>query len=193
MNSILSCKLQSMRTLQLHEKKYSAYVNRVTCNAYTPHTDVRTEIRSPCKVRCSRKHSTCLKFVNEHLNDSEENWVKVLWSDETKIELAGINSTHCVWRRRNAAYDPRTPSPLSKMEVETLCFGGVFLLRGQNNCTASRDDERGHVASGPVHWNGLWMGPVQHENDPKHTAKATRSGSREEHWDPGVAYPVSRP
>ncbi len=34
-----------------------------------------------------------LKFANEHLNDSEENWVKVLWSDETKIELFGINST----------------------------------------------------------------------------------------------------
>ncbi len=33
-----------------------------------------------------------LKFAN----DSEENWVKVLWSDETKIELFGINSTRRV-------------------------------------------------------------------------------------------------
>ncbi len=39
---------------------------------------------------------------------------------------------------------PRTPSPPSNMEVETLCFGGVFLLRGQDNCTASK---------------GRWMGP----------------------------------
>ncbi len=30
-----------------------------------------------------------LKFAN----DSEENWVKVLWSDEIKIQLFGINST----------------------------------------------------------------------------------------------------
>ncbi len=43
-----------------------------------------------------------LKFANEHLNYSEENWVKVLWSDETKIKLFGINSTRRVWRRRNA-------------------------------------------------------------------------------------------
>ncbi|KAK3539609.1 hypothetical protein QTP70_010235 [Hemibagrus guttatus] len=34
----------------------------------------------------------CLKPANEHLNDSEENWVKVLWSVETKIKLFGINS-----------------------------------------------------------------------------------------------------
>ncbi len=39
---------------------------------------------------------------------------------------------------------PRTPSPPSNMEVESLCFGCVFLLRGQNNCTASK---------------GRWTGP----------------------------------
>ncbi len=38
---------------------------------------------------------------------------------------------------------PRTPSPPSNTEVET-CFGGVFLLRGQDNCSASK---------------GWWMGP----------------------------------
>ncbi len=30
-----------------------------------------------------------LKFIN----DSEDNWVKVLWSDETEIQFFGINST----------------------------------------------------------------------------------------------------
>ncbi len=42
-----------------------------------------------CKVPCSRKapSSARLKFAN----DSEENWVKVLWSDETKIQLFGLN------------------------------------------------------------------------------------------------------
>uniref|UniRef100_A0A4W5LD90 Ig-like domain-containing protein n=1 Tax=Hucho hucho TaxID=62062 RepID=A0A4W5LD90_9TELE len=39
---------------------------------------------------------------------------------------------------------PRTPCPPSNMEVETLCFGGVFLLTGQDNFTASK---------------GRWMGP----------------------------------
>uniref|UniRef100_A0AAZ3RX38 Transposase Tc1-like domain-containing protein n=1 Tax=Oncorhynchus tshawytscha TaxID=74940 RepID=A0AAZ3RX38_ONCTS len=83
-----------------------------------------------------------LKFANEHLNDSEDNWVKVLWSDETKMELFGINSTHCVWR--NAAYDPKNTIPPSSMEVETLCLGGIFLRRGQDNFTASK---------------GRWTGP----------------------------------
>ncbi len=45
----------------------------------------------------------CLKFAN----DSEENWMNMLWSGEIKIQLFGINSTRRVWRRRNAAYDPQ--------------------------------------------------------------------------------------
>ena len=37
-----------------------------------------------------------LKFAKEHLDDPEEAWEKVMWSDETKMELFGINSTHRV-------------------------------------------------------------------------------------------------
>ncbi|KAJ4941781.1 hypothetical protein JOQ06_011655 [Pogonophryne albipinna] len=56
----------------------------------------------------------------------EKAWEKLMWSDETKITIFGINSTRCVWRKRDADYNPRTPYPPSSMEVETLCFG-VFL------------------------------------------------------------------
>ncbi len=45
---------------------------------------------SACKVPLLKKAhvQARLKFAN----DSEENWVKVLWSDETKIKHFGINS-----------------------------------------------------------------------------------------------------
>ncbi|KAL0166842.1 hypothetical protein M9458_038686, partial [Cirrhinus mrigala] len=85
-----------------------------------------------------------LKFDNEHLNDSEENWVKVLWSDETKIKLFGINSTRCVWRRRNAA---KNTIPTVKHGGGNICFGGVFLLRGGTTAPNQRGDGRGHVPS----------------------------------------------
>ncbi len=65
--------------------------------------------KSACKVPLLKKAhvQVRLKFAN----DSEENWVKVLCSDETKIELFGINSTHRVWRRRNAAYGYKNTIP----------------------------------------------------------------------------------
>ncbi len=106
---------------------------------------------------CSTRKAPLLKkaHVQAHLkfaNDSEKNWVKVLWSDETKIELFGINSTRRVWWRRNAAYDPKNTIPTVKHGGGTLCFGGVFLLRGQDNCTVSK----GHQGQGIE--NGSWMG-----------------------------------
>ncbi|MHB9317355.1 hypothetical protein ACW0TA_11195 [Fusobacterium polymorphum] len=43
-----------------------------------------------------------LKFANNHLSNSVEDWENVIWSDETKIELFGINSARRVWRKKNA-------------------------------------------------------------------------------------------
>ncbi len=54
----------------------------------------------------------------------------------------------------------RTPPPPSNTAVETLCFGGVFLLRGQDNCTASK-----------VRWDGAMYQP----------AKATKNWLKKKH------------
>ncbi len=66
-----------------------------------------------------------LKFAND-----SENWMKVLWSDETKIQLLGINSTRCVWRRRNAAYDPNNTIPTVKHGGGNIMFWGCFSAKG---------------------------------------------------------------
>ncbi len=137
---------------------------------------------SACKVSPLKK-----AHVQAHLkfaNDSVENWVKVLWSDETKIKLFGYNSIRCVWRRRNAACDS---IPTSNMEVETLCFGVVFMLRGQNNCTPSKGRWTGLCtvrarALKPARALKMGRGWVfQQDNDPKHKAKATNEWIKKKH------------
>lgn len=47
-----------------------------------------------------------LRFANERQTGLGYDW-EVLESDDTKIKLFGINTTRCVWRKRNAAYDPK--------------------------------------------------------------------------------------
>ncbi len=136
----------------------------------------------PARSRCSRKAhvQARLKFAN----DSEENWVRVLWSDETKIKLFGINSTRRVWRRRNAAYYPKNTIPTLKHGGGNIMLWGCFSSKGTGTTAP--------------HQKGRWTGPCtiraralkparalkmgrgwvfQHDNDPKHTPKA-RSGSR---------------
>ena len=82
-----------------------------------------------CKVPLLKKAhvQARLKFAKEHLDDPEEAWEKVMWSDETKIELFGINSTHRVWRKRNAEYNPKNTIPTVKHGGGNLMLWGVFL------------------------------------------------------------------
>ncbi len=51
---------------------------------------------------------------------------------------------------------PMTPRTPSNMEVETLCFGGVFLLR--TTAPHQRDDGRAMYRQGQGIENGSWMG-----------------------------------
>ncbi len=47
-----------------------------------------------------------------------------------KIELFGINSTRCVWSRRNAAYDPKNTIPTVKHGGGNIMLSGCFSAKG---------------------------------------------------------------
>ncbi|CAJ0961810.1 unnamed protein product [Ranitomeya imitator] len=67
-----------------------------------------------------------LKFANDHLDDPEDAWQKVMCSDETNIELFGINSTRRVWRKK-VEYN-------LKNTVPTMKHGeGNIILWGDND------------------------------------------------------------
>ena len=88
----------------------------------------------------------CLKFANEHLNDSKEDLENVMWSDET--ELFGINSTRCVWWGKNAEYAPKNTIPPVKHGGGNIMLWGCFSAKG----------------TGRLHCiEGLWMGPCNVE------------------------------
>ena len=54
-----------------------------------------------------------LKFAKTHRGKSLRFWKKILWSDETKLEIWGTNVSH-VWREVGTAYDERNTIPTVK-------------------------------------------------------------------------------
>ncbi len=122
-----------------------------------------------------------LKFAN----NSEENWVKVLWSDETKIELFGINSTRRVWRRRNAAYDPKNTIPTVKHGGGNIMLWGCFSAKGTGQLHRIKGTMDGAmyrqgqiIESSQGIEIGSWMG-ISAWQWPKNTwPRQQRSGSR---------------
>lgn len=65
-----------------------------------------------------------LEFAKEHVDKGTEYWTRILWSDETKIELFGHNDVQKVWRRKNGPWFPRTLFQPSSTE-EGQSFSGA--------------------------------------------------------------------
>ncbi len=93
--------------------------------------------RHGLKSLCARKvpllkpaHvQACLKTAKDHLDDPEEAWEKAMWSDETKIELFGINSTRRVWRKKDE-YNPKNITPTVKHGGGNTMLWGCFSAKG---------------------------------------------------------------
>lgn len=79
-----------------------------------------------------------LKFANDHLDDPEESWEKVMWSDETKIERLVIIPLNMFGGRRLMSTIPRTPIPTVNHGGGSIMLWGCFLHMGLGDCTVLR-------------------------------------------------------
>nr|XP_054592105.1 uncharacterized protein LOC129157042 [Nothobranchius furzeri] len=85
----------------------------------------------------ARHMKACMEFAKRHLKDPEMVRNKVLWSDETKIELFGLNSK-CGDKQALLITCPIN-SPQWNIAVAASCCGGVFYLQGQDDWLPSRE------------------------------------------------------
>jgi len=67
-----------------------------------------------------------LQVEQDNLDDPEKTCERVMWSDETKIDLFGHNSTKRVWRKKNNEYHPKNTIPTVKHEGGSIMLWGVF-------------------------------------------------------------------
>ena len=82
--------------------------------------------RSPRKVPLLKtKHvKDRLKFVETYEKKGMQFWENVIWSDETKVELFGRNTS--VWRKNGTAFKKLNTIPTVKFGVVALWYGDAF-------------------------------------------------------------------
>ncbi len=95
-------------------KRAGTTVSTVTISNTLHHHGLKS--CSACKVPLLKPAhvQARLKFAKYPLDDPEEAWEKVMWSDETRTELFGINSTRHVWRKKKDEYNPKNTIPTVK-------------------------------------------------------------------------------
>ena len=80
--------------------------------------------RSPRKGPLVKTVKDRLKFIETYEKKGMQFWENVIWSDETKAELFGRNTTTSVWRKNGTAFKKHNTIP-------TVMFGcGSIMIRG---------------------------------------------------------------
>ncbi len=121
---------------------------------------------------CSARTVPLLKKFRGELVES----VEVRWDQNP-----ALNSTRRVWRRRNAAYDPKNTIPTVKHGGGNIMLWGCFSAKGTGQLHHIKGTMDGAMyRQGQGIENGSWMG-FQHDNDLKHTAKATEEWLKKKH------------
>ncbi|KAG2470802.1 TCB1 transposase, partial [Polypterus senegalus] len=136
------------------------------------------------KPLLSKRHIAArLEFAKRHLKDSQTMRNKILWSDETKIELFGVNARRHVWRKPGTAHHQANTIPTVKHGGGSIMLWGCFSvagtgrlvrIKGKMTVAMYRDILDENLLQGTF---DLRLGRrffFQQVNDPKHTAKISK-------------------
>uniref|UniRef100_A0AAZ3RR21 Transposase Tc1-like domain-containing protein n=1 Tax=Oncorhynchus tshawytscha TaxID=74940 RepID=A0AAZ3RR21_ONCTS len=132
-----------------------------------------------------RNKKTCLVFTKRHVGDSPNIW-KVLWPDETKMELFGHQGKRYVWCRPNTSHQPENTIPTVKHGGGSIMLWGCFssagtgkLVRIEGMMDGAKYREILFQSSRDLRLGRRFT--FQQDNDPKHTAKATHEWFKGKH------------
>jgi hypothetical protein len=123
-----------------------------------------------------------LQFAKRHLKDSQTMKNKILWSDETKMELFGLNAKGHVWMKPGTAHHLTNTIPTVKHGGGSNMLWGCFSGAGTGRIVRIEGKMKGAKYSEILDENLLQSAQdlklgrrftFQQDNDPKHTAKTT--------------------
>ena len=80
------------------------------------------------KSRLTERHKSLkLAFAKKYQKWTMDDWEKVIWTDESKINLFGSDEPKYVYKKSNAALTDRDVIPTMKFDGGILLFFGMFL------------------------------------------------------------------
>lgn len=140
-----------------------------------------TKVKKPLLKRQHIKRR--LEFARKYSDWTVEDWRRVVFSDEAKVNRFGPDGRKWCWKEPKASFQPNHVTPTIKNGGGSIMVWGCITARGVGNlvkidgtmnaelyCKILEED-----LLGSLEWYGLDRKEIvfQHDNDPKHTAKKT--------------------
>ncbi len=121
-----------------------------------------------------------LEFARAHADKDKDYWDSILWSDETKINVLGTDGFKTVWHRKGEEYKEKCMVPTVKHGGGSVLMWGCMsaagvgelhfidgIMNSQMYCSILKEKMLPSLRA--LSRRALF----QHDNDPKHTSKAT--------------------
>uniref|UniRef100_A0A8C5QZS5 Transposase n=1 Tax=Leptobrachium leishanense TaxID=445787 RepID=A0A8C5QZS5_9ANUR len=149
----------------------------------------RTPRRTPL---LSPKNKSRLQYAKSHVDKPQKFWDRVLWTDETKLELFGPMDQRYVWRRKNKAYEEKNTLPTVKHGGGSIMLWGCFAsagtgklqrVQGTMNSLQYQEILDDNVMQSVTNLRLGRRWTFQQDNDPKHTSKSTRAWLQIKGWN----------
>ena len=124
-----------------------------------------------------------LQFAKQHVDKPQQFWDKILWTDESKIELFGHVKGRYVWRKPNTAFNQKNLVPTVKHGGGSIMVWGCFAASGPGQLEVLEGTMDSAYYQGILDRNikqsakvlklgRSWI--MQQDNDPKHVSKSTK-------------------
>jgi len=170
---------QSLQTIT-HQSISSETVRR-----HLKHAGMRAVVKRKRPLLRARHRRERMDFALSHLHWTVEDWKRVVWSDETKINRLGSDGQKWVWKMTGEGLSDRLVQGTLKFGGGSLMMWGCMTWDGPGlackidgkmdadlYCQILEDELQGTLDYyGKTHQDIIF----QQDNDPKHTSKKARA------------------
>jgi len=143
--------------------------------------NARIKRKKPLLLRKHRQRR--LAFAQKYRNWTAEDWKRVVWSDETKINLFGSDGRQWCYKRNGEPLQDCHIFPTMKYGGGSIMIWGCMAAQGVGYMCRIDGNMDGElyrsILGNELLWTFDWYGMqksdilFQHDNDPKHTAYLT--------------------
>ncbi|XP_051784574.1 mediator of RNA polymerase II transcription subunit 21 isoform X1 [Erpetoichthys calabaricus] len=122
--------MATLSELQMSSVERGEPSRRTTISAAFHQSGLYGRVARRKPLLSKRDMAARLEFAKRHLKDSQTMREKILWSDETKIELFGLNARRDVWRKPDTAHHQASTIPTVKHGGGSIMLWGCFSAAG---------------------------------------------------------------